>query len=222
MPVNHSVIEGECISSIARNASFRDYKLIYDHGDNAQLKTDRPNPNVLAIGDVVKIPDLERGKEVDGATSQRHRFRITGKKLETLLRVVVQDHEGTALSGKRYSLVIDGGEPLEGSTGGDGKIEHDIEADASRGELTLWLQEAEGIDGYLFPIVLGALHHESNDAAAKTRLINLGYDCGGDSATIDEATHTAVRGFQKDKTLTVNGNLDDATKTRLRELHEGA
>lgn len=219
MPTTHTVQLGECMGSLAKRYGFSDYKALYDHGSNATLKSQRPNPNVLAEGDTVTIPD-KTAKTQSVATGAQHKFVL--KRLKTLLRIVVRDDAGTALSGKKYRLTIDGGEPLEGTTAGDGKIEHPMGADARRAELELWLKEGEGIDGYLFRLELGALEHESSTRGCQARLINLGFDCGGMGGTVDDPTRDALRGFQKKNGLTESGNLDAATRTKLRQLHEGA
>jgi hypothetical protein len=219
MPTSHTVQLGECMGSLAKRHGFSDHKALYDDGANATLKSDRPNPNVLAEGDVVTIPDKAEKKQ-SVATGAQHKFTL--KRLKTLLRIVMQDEAGTALASKKYRLTIDGGEPLEGATAGDGKIEHPIDAAARSAELELWLKEGEGIDGYLFRLELGSLEHESSTRGCQARLINLGFDCGGMGGTLDAPTHDALRGFQKKNGLTENGNLDAPTRTKLRQLHEGA
>ena len=219
MPTSHTVQLGECMGSLAKRYGFSDYKMLYDHGPNATLKQDRPNPNVLAEGDVVIIPDKTSKAEIV-ATGTQHSFVL--KRLKALLRIVVQDDAGTALSRKKYRLTIDDGEPLEGSTAEDGKIEHPIEADARCAKLELWLKEGESIDGYLFLLELGSLEHESSTRGCQARLLNLGFDCGGTKGTVDDPTHDALRGFQKKNRMRENGRLDAATRAKLRQLHEGA
>lgn len=214
----HTVQPGDCMGSLAKRNGFGDYRALYDHGPNATLKSNRPNPNVLAEGDVVTIPD-RASRRAEVAAGAEHRFVL--KRLKTVLRIVVQDEAGTALSGKTYRLTVDGGEPFEGSTPGDGKIEHPIQADARTAELELWLKEGEGLDGFLFRVDLGSLEHESSNRGCQVRLLNLGFDCGGTGGTVDDRTQDALRGFQKKNGLTESGNLDAATRTKLRQLHEG-
>jgi hypothetical protein len=71
MPTTHLVEEGECPSSIAKRFGFRIWRTIYDDPSNATLRRKRPDPNVLAPGDVVMIPDREPRQE-PGATGARH------------------------------------------------------------------------------------------------------------------------------------------------------
>ena len=55
MSINHIVRQGEHLSQIALNYGFRDYKIIWDHPDNAALKKLRKSPNVLMPGDTLRI-----------------------------------------------------------------------------------------------------------------------------------------------------------------------
>jgi len=54
---HHTVVQGEHLSSIAKKYGFSSYKTIWDHGQNADLKKKRQNPNVIFPGDRLFIPD---------------------------------------------------------------------------------------------------------------------------------------------------------------------
>jgi hypothetical protein len=218
VPTSFTVSLGDCIGSLARQSGFPDHTKIYDDGANATLKADRPNPNVLAEGDVVSVPDLVV-KQAAAAADAKHGFKA--KLPAALLRVVVQDDAGTAIAGKKYKLTV-GAAVFEGKTAADGKIEHPIAPDAKAGTLELWFKEGAGIDGLKIDLELGSLEHESKDRACQARLLNLGFDCGGTGGTVDDATKAALRGFQKQASIPINGNLDAATRDKLRVLHEGA
>lgn len=218
MPTTHTVRLGDCMGSLAKQYGFGDHKTIYDDGANATLKGNRPNPNVLAENDTVSVPDREVG-EMEKPAGAQHKFKL--KVPSTLLRIVVQDDAGTAVADKKYKLTV-GAAVFEGKTASDGKIEHPIEADAKSGTLELWIKEGAGIDGLSFPLEIGSLEHESKDRACQARLLNLSFECGGTGGTLDDPTKDAIRGFQKKNSLTVNGNLDAATRDKLRVLHEGA
>src|SRR4249920_494288 len=58
MSTTHTVLQGECLSSIAHDFGFGDWHVIYDHPQNASFKTKRPNPNLIYPGDELFIPDL--------------------------------------------------------------------------------------------------------------------------------------------------------------------
>lgn len=218
MPTSHTAQLGDCIGSLSKLYGFATHKTIYNDGANAALKGHRPNPNVLAEGDVLSIPD-KVPKDVQAAAGTVQKFKVDV--LETLLRIVVQDDQGTALGAKKYKLTV-GAQAFEGKTLPDGKIEHPIEADDTAATLELWLKVEPGIDGLLFHLELGSLEHESKDRACKARLMNLAFECGSLTGTLDDATRDAIRGFQKKNSITVNGTLDAATRNMLRQNHEGA
>jgi Putative peptidoglycan binding domain len=221
MPTPYTVQLCDCMSSISKAFGFADLNVVYGDGANADLKKKRANPNVLVVGDAVSVPDRVP-KELDAATGAAHKFTVAT--LKTNLILILTDETGAAIAGKKFSLVVDGNDKdkLEGSTAGDGKIEKKIAADAKAAALTLFLVEGAGIDGYLLNFDLGQLEHESEVRGAQARLMNLAFDCGGVSGTVDDATKDAVKGFQAKNGIQPTGVLDDPTKTKLRQVHEGA
>ncbi len=86
MPIEHIVAPGECISSVAYQHGFF-WETLWNHGDNAGLKKERKDPNVLHPGDVVVIPDLTV-KEESCATEQVHEFRLKGVPARLNIKVV--------------------------------------------------------------------------------------------------------------------------------------
>lgn len=131
----HTVQQGECLSSIAARYGFSDWRHIYTHPDNADFRDERPDPNVIFPGDRLVIP--ARTTRTESASSeQRHRFVRKGTK--TLLRLQLQDEENRKLADTRYALEI-AEQTLEGRSDDDGMIEVEIPADAERGRLLVWL-----------------------------------------------------------------------------------
>ena len=95
---DHIVRQGEHLSGIAAEYGYTDYRSIWNHPDNAELKRKRRNPNVLHPGDRLFIPDKELRLE-PGQTEQRHRFRLKGQGLR--LRVVARDAENQPIANAR-------------------------------------------------------------------------------------------------------------------------
>lgn len=213
------MVAGDCCSSLAFDSGFASHAKIHDDPANAALKADRPNPNVLGVGDVVTIPDPTPG-EHQAATDAAHRYQLRRPRVR--LRLVLHDEAGNALADKPYTLVVDGGEPIEGTSAADGLIEQRVPTTARRATLTLRMQEGDDIEGWELPIELGSLPHESSVEGAKARLMNLGFDCGGESATLDDPTKAAIRGFRSKHGLPDSDALDDHVRNRLRTEHEGA
>lgn len=70
----HTVQQGESLSYLAMRNGLPNYRLIWDHSSNRQLKRRRRDPNRIVAGDRVFIPDRETRDESRG-TGRRHRFR---------------------------------------------------------------------------------------------------------------------------------------------------
>ncbi|HVN07114.1 MAG TPA: hypothetical protein VMT86_22000, partial [Bryobacteraceae bacterium] len=71
---------------IAQQYGFSDYNTIWNDPNNADLQSQRQNPNVLNPGDQVYIPDKNPGS-YSGATDQQHQYKSTIKPLS--LQVVL-------------------------------------------------------------------------------------------------------------------------------------
>src|SRR6476620_11869452 len=134
-PNDYIVQQGDYVSKIAAEKGFSDYKTIWDHGQNAALKSKRQTSNILLPGDKLFIPDKEARTEVR-TTDAKHEFVLSGKPLK--LRVVVHDMEDKPVSGKPCDLKVTGSPdvtPL--STDGSGMVEREINKDAAAGTLKL-------------------------------------------------------------------------------------
>ncbi|MBK8258708.1 MAG: hypothetical protein IPK82_39380 [Polyangiaceae bacterium] len=62
------------MASLSARYGFADWKVIWNHPDNAELKQRRPKPGVLFEGDVVTIPDKtlkEEDRETGKSTASR-------------------------------------------------------------------------------------------------------------------------------------------------------
>src|SRR5689334_13015270 len=136
MPTKHIIKQGECLSSIARDYGFDDWKKIYDDPANSQFKENHPNPNLIFPGEELTIPDLDPGG-VSGSTEKKHKFEI--KLDHTKLRIVVQDMQDKAFSSKPYKLTLGSLPPLKGNTDGDGLIEVEIDPKLQSGKLEVFI-----------------------------------------------------------------------------------
>ncbi len=207
----HTVAEGECLSSIAHRYGFF-WKTLWDHPENAALREGGREPNILFPGDVVLIPD-KREAHRDCATGARHTFRVRGVPVMLRLRVLWEDDPR---AGERFELDVDG-RKTRGLVGDDGVVLVAIDPQARRGKLTV----GEGERLMEYSLSLGHLAPIGTASGVKARLANLGFDCGSVDDTMDDATAQAIRGFQASAGLPPPGSLDDATRARLAEAHDG-
>ncbi|NLF32590.1 MAG: LysM peptidoglycan-binding domain-containing protein [Planctomycetes bacterium] len=201
MPTQHTVRQGECLSSISDRYGFF-WETLWNHADNARLKRERGEPNVLMPGDVVAIPDKRKGS-VSAATGQRHRFRLKGVPAKLRIRLLIDDEPR---ANEPYTLMIDDTFAARGTTDGDGTVEQSIPPGARTGRLIV----GEGDHEDVYELRLGALDPLDADAGVRGRLANLGYD-------IAAGLEGAIRAFQEAEGLDATGTMDAATGTRLKE-----
>jgi hypothetical protein len=215
---HHTVVQGEHLSSIAKKYGFSSYKTIWDHGQNAELKKKRQNPNVIFPGDQLFIPDKGQ-KEESRNTEQKHRFELKTEKLK--LRLVLEDLYEKPIANAKAELRIDN-EEFKLTTNGQGRIEQDIKATDERGFLTIKDPQTP-INEILIPIKIGHLDPVDEVSGQKARLNNLGYFAGpleGKSEEENKAMfQSAVEEFQCDHSLQVDGKCGPNTQAKLKQVH---
>jgi N-acetylmuramoyl-L-alanine amidase len=214
----HTVVQGEHLSGIAKEYGFASYKTIWDHGQNAELKKKRRNPNVIFPGDELFIPDKGE-KEESRNTEQRHRFELKTEKLK--LRLVLEDLYEKPIANAKCALHIEN-ESKELTTDGQGKIERDIKPTDKRAFLTIKDPQTP-INEILIPIKIGDLDPEKKESGQKARLNNLGYFAGPLEGKSDEENKamflSAVEEFQCDHGLVVDGKCGPNTQAKLKQVH---
>ena len=216
MTTRYTVVQGDCLSSIAKQFGIADWRTIYNDSKNAAFKQKRPNPNVIFPGDVLYIPDKTR-KEVDRPAGARHKFKTKTQK--TKVRIRLRNEDDAGFSGKKYELDI-GGRKLTGTTAGDGLIEQDIPADAVAGVLTLWLDSDTSKPGLVWALKIGDLDPVEENSGIQARLKNLGFDPGPVDGIVGPKTSAAILSFQMKYGLPENGKVDSALRDRLRDIHD--
>ncbi len=210
---HHSVRQGECLSRIATAYGFTNYRTIYDHPQNAEFRRRRPDPNIIYPGDRLYIPDPDERVE-PRSTGQRHRFETP---LTTrTLRVAAEDPCWHRLANEAYELRVDG-QIRRGTTDGQGLLEEEIPFSAETARLS--------VGDYTWELSVGHLNPVDRDtpdrgvSGAQGRLLNLGYDVGPVDGDLGPRTEAALRQFQANEEIEVTGDLDDATRAKLVEVH---
>jgi len=215
MPM-YTVQQGDCLSSIAKDFGFADWHTIYNHPQNADFRRRRPNPNLIFPGDQLFVPDPEP-KEESRSTGAEHVFALDGE--TTKVRIRVENEEFQPFSGKKYKLEI-GDDVVEATVPGDGIIERDIPPDAKKGTLTVWLVDDTSKPGFMWNLKIGHLDPVEENTGVQARLKNLGFDCGAIDGVVGPKTKAALKGFQARASLPDTGNLDGATRDKLRQMHD--
>lgn len=200
--------QGDCLSTIALSRGF-DPKLVWEHGDNAELRERRTNPNALLPGDSLFLPELEE-KEEPAPTDKLTTFKLTVGPIR--LRVRLTRH-GKPRADEPYSLELDDGVKLDGSTDGDGWIDQPISITAKSGKLSL----REGKE--VHELKIGHLDPHDEPSGVQARLRGLGFYFGEIDGKLGPKTKAALRRFQKAKGLSITGEADDSTTSALRDAY---
>ena len=213
MSTEHTVKDGEYLSSIAADYGFSSYRSIWDHPQNAALKAQRKNPNVLLPGDILFIPHRE-AEVVPAATEERHRFQLTVSPLK--LRIVVKDENDEPKANTTFRLTVEG-KAYTVNTDANGLLVQTILPTVHSGSLFL---QAEGSPTQIeIPLKIGFLHPVEEISGIQARLNNLGYSAGeigsGDTAKL----RSAIEEFQSDQGLTPDGECSASLQAKLKEVH---
>jgi hypothetical protein len=223
MPEDYKVQPGDCMSSIAYARGFF-WATLWNLPENAALKAQRKDPNVLMTDDSVHIPDLTV-KEEPRPTDKRHKFQLKG--VPEKLHIRLLDYEDKPRPNLDYVLVIDG-DARRGKTDSSGRITESIPPSAMSGKLTFAAPQHVDKTGRRIPAVpaqevlilqLGNLNPVSEVSGLKARLANLGFYKGPINESLDAAAQAAIRNFQTTQRMTPTGVADDAMRQKLQDIH---
>jgi len=205
---NHNVVQGDCFLSIAENYGFF-WETLWNHPNNAELKTKREDPTILYPGDVVFVP-VKRLKEVKESTDQVHKYRMKNVPAKFHIRLLNDDDSPRA--NLNYVLEIDGQE-FTGTTDGNGAISISIPPKAKNGKLVLTDEDEE------YDLYLGQLDPIDKNSGVQARLRGLGYYNGETSQAVNPETEQAVKDFQEAYNLEPTGQIDDAFRSKLESIY---
>jgi hypothetical protein len=208
--IRHTVRQGECLSAIAAAYGFANWHTVYDDVANDELRGKRPDPHVLFPGDVVVIPDRDE-RPVEIETGKMHRFKVKTPKRS--LKVRMLDEHKTPIANEPFTAVVDDVMHYD-TTDGDGVLSLDLPADASTVEI--W------IAGLTRTLRLGELNPiedtpDEGVSGIQGRLRGLGFNPGPIDGKMGPRTRGAIVAFQRHFKLKETGEIDDATKGRLKK-----
>jgi N-acetylmuramoyl-L-alanine amidase len=219
--MKYVIRQGECLSSLAGAWGLRSWKDLCDHPGNTELMRKRPNPNVLAPGDVVMVPDsAAEQKTVACATGETHLFTIEAPKVK--LRIQLLDRNGEPYGDKKFEVTI-GERKFPGKTNGEGLIDIPISAAAQSGRLRVWLDEDDDDPSIDRDMDIGHLDPTSSVSGLQARLHNLGHRCEV-NGNLDEDTLAALRAFRAKagmEEVEDDALIDDELHANLLKLHDG-
>jgi peptidoglycan hydrolase-like protein with peptidoglycan-binding domain len=211
MPLKHKVKKGDCISSIAELYGFFPDNIWHDVS-NARIKSLREDPNILQVDDIISIPELQ-AKTISVASDARHTFVRKG--VPETLRICFLDIDDKPRAGIPYQLDVDG-KLVSGVTDSDGFLIQPITPMAIKGKILLG--ESPKVEEIKFD--LGTLSPITTTRGVQVRLTHLGFSCGDEIDIVGEKTRLAVRNFQEKFGLKVNGEINQFTRDKLKEVHQ--
>lgn len=197
-----AVKAGDCLSSIAQEHGHF-WETLWNHADNAALRGERQDPNVLMAGDVVVVPPITV-KQESRASDARHRFRQRGVPAKCRFRLL---KDGQPRGGVPYILSIDG-QTTSGTTDSDGLLEAPIPPSAREGSIRV----REGQHEEVYPLTFGGLDPIDTPGGTAQRLAQLGYRVTDDPGA-------PIRAFQHAEGLDPSGMADEETLRRLQEVY---
>ncbi len=210
----HVVREGEWLDTIAHEYGFASGLELYEDSLNAGLRELRKDPAVIQPGDEIWIPPCPYEAEVIPLASggEEAELDVALPGVQKLV-LVMRDAQGEPMANLDYNLRI-GGWSTSGKTDGDGKLEQEFDT-----RLLRFDHYVLDIAGQTLRIRLGHLDPVESVKGVQARLNNLGYDCGPVDGIVGAQTRAAVRRFQADHDLQVDGIAGPKTQKKLDEVY---
>jgi hypothetical protein len=198
------------MGSIAADAGFKEWRWIWALGQNAGLRSNRPDPNLLAPGDSVFVPKVEP-KTTSHPTDAAHEFVRDQDQDKLILRfngvkVYIQNFGPIA-----YTLTV-AGTPKTGTISS--------EDDQVEVPLPIGTKEATlDIGGITRTLTVGGLQPIARLAGMQARLNNQGFFDGPVDNVDGPLTKQGVTGFQEYYKLKIDGDVGPETRGQMKTVY---
>lgn len=209
------VRQGDYLTKLAYLHGF-DADEVWNDPKNEDLRRARPDPSILAPGDILFIRESEKdGLSVQQGTANN--FVATVPKVQ--LQLHFHDDEGP-FAGEAYE--IQGlGDPIPGTTDGEGGLVVDVPVTTSDFHVLFPVRNV------IYPVIVGDMDPINEPSGVRKRLRHLGYHCdpsraeGPDSPeeALAALDRIAIQAFQQDHQIAPTGEIDDATRAALVDAH---
>jgi Putative peptidoglycan binding domain len=209
------VRQGDYLAKLAYGHGF-DADEVWNDPKNEELRKLRPDPNILAPGDILYIRE---GKKDDLPVQQGTENNYTATVPKVQLQLHFQDDQGP-FAGEAYE-VQDLGDPIPGTTDGEGGLVVDVPVMASAFHV---LFPARNV---IYPVLVGDMDPIDEPSGVRKRLRHLRYYADPSRAEAPDSPEEAlaaldslaIKAFQQDHQLTPTGEIDDATRAALVAAH---
>jgi hypothetical protein len=215
--VPYVIRQGDYLTRLAARRGF-DADEVWNHSKNADLRQLRSNPNMLLPGDVLYVPsDPPSGVSISSGGSHDLKAKVPTVKVELIMKDLDEPMANEA-------YVVEGlgrpGEPVEGTTDGEGKITLDVPSSVR--EVRVVFRER----GLAIPVLIGDLDPPNDASGIRQRLQHLGHygwygggDDGDENLDQEELDRRAIAAFQAAQGREVTGELDDETRDAIVDVH---
>lgn len=231
-----SVIEltKDTISLRAPNLRLAASKTLVATGDGPTLVLDK---NAELTAESVRLYtehaslELDREAHLDGelvklaCSETPNSVADVGAQLNTQpLKLVLKDHRFEPHAHKPF-VVRAAGARIEGTTNASGEVDVRVPLEARAAEITMWLGKRAASESRRYLVTLEAPAAATTLRGVQQRLQHLGFfhhtpcDEATEDAALDEPTRIALRELQTVSGLQPHGELCDATRAKLVELH---
>jgi hypothetical protein len=205
------VKQGDFLSKLAFMQGF-DASAVWNDPKNADLCKLRPDPDMLAPGDLLYVPDPNpQVLALTGQSSNDYQADVPS----LTITVTLKDGDRQVLVDEPYVIEGLGGDPVEGKSGADGSVI--ISATVLIREVTIVLPNRNLSQ----TVLVGDLDPLEEDSGVRMRLAQLGYLAHGWESTDDiDDIRAAIEAFQVASGLPdPTGIMDDATRAALGKAH---
>jgi hypothetical protein len=194
--LKYRVRQGDTIARIAWEKGFSDWKTVYQHAANADLRKKRPNPDILAPGDEVIIPQ-RKPPVFQLATGKSHTLKVKVPKVQLHLALV--DDEGKPFKNAKYEILLSGGpkSTIKGTTDGNGVLNEKIPYDEVEIDISAWPPNDPNNQPVNWTVYVGGLDPIDTVTGVQARLRSLGFDCGDEFGELGPATTDAIDEFKE-------------------------
>lgn len=202
------VRQGDYLLKIAHQLGF-DPDTVWSDAKNTELAKKR-DPNMLQPGDVLYVPEEPPKPEISVNEGDAHDFQAHVP--EVVVSFVLRDAEGPIVD---EPWIVKGlGDPVEGTTGGDGCVSFTATVLTREVELVLKNRNVK------YPVLIGDMDPLDEPSGVKKRLDHLGFRDPDAKEGADEVLSPAViQAFQAAHGLEATGEIDDATRAAIEDAH---
>jgi hypothetical protein len=207
---------GDCLSSVAFEAGFRDWRALAEADTGGELQADGRTPNLQREGDEIDVPPLSQ-KWAPVAAGPTRYFRLR-RETTTPLRLELGGGPTGPWADCPFVLAVAGVE-VEGTTSRLGGIDVRIPIAATEGLLSLYGAGRSRPPTFELELQIGSLEPVTTTRGLQARLAGLGFGPGPTDGDLGPVTVAAVERFQSVCGLRVDGSAGPVTRETLRKVY---